>query len=65
MEEIKAKKLIKGNTIGIIAVSGRIREYERIESAKKYFEDKGFNVVVVLMWWYVLIYLTTSLPQLL
>lgn len=46
MEEIKAKKLIKGNTIGIIAVSGRIREYERIESAKKYFEDKGFNVVV-------------------
>ena len=46
MDEIKAKKLIKGNTIGIIAVSGRIREYERIESAKKYFEDKGFNVVV-------------------
>ena len=34
MKIIKPKKLQKGDTIGILAVSGRIKEYERIENAK-------------------------------
>ncbi len=46
MEIIKPKKLIKGNTIGILAVSGRIKEYENLEKAKYFFENCGYNVVI-------------------
>ncbi len=46
MKTIKPKKLQKGNTIGILAVSGRIKEYERIEKAKTYFEKEGYKTVI-------------------
>ena len=46
MNLIKPKKLQKGDTIGLISVSGNIKEYQNIENAKKYFESKGFNVVI-------------------
>jgi len=46
METIKPKKLSKGDTIGIIAVSGRIKEYERLEKAKCFFEQEGYDVVI-------------------
>lgn len=46
MNLIKPKKLQKGDTIGLLSVSGCIKEIDRIEKAKKYFENKGFNVVI-------------------
>lgn len=46
MNIIKPKKLQKGDTIGILAVSGRIKEYENIEKAKNFLEEKGYKVVV-------------------
>ncbi len=46
MKIIKPKKLQKGNTIAILGVSGKIKEYERIEKAKYFFEEKGYNVVI-------------------
>lgn len=46
MEIIKPKKLKVGDTIGILAISGRIKEYERIENAAKYFKMLGYNVVI-------------------
>ncbi len=46
MKTIKAKKLQKGNTIGILAVSGRIKEYKRIEKAKTFFEKEGYKTVI-------------------
>ncbi len=46
MKIIKPKKLEKGDTIGILSVSGRIKEYERIENAASYFEMCGFKVVI-------------------
>lgn len=46
MNIIKPKKLQKGDTIGILAVSGRIKEYENIEKAKVFFEKEGYNVVI-------------------
>lgn len=46
MKKIKPKKLNKGDTIGILAVSGRIKEYERIENAKRFFEKEGYNVII-------------------
>lgn len=46
MNIIKPKKLQIGDTIGLLSVSGCIKEIERIENAKKYFEGKGFNVVI-------------------
>ena len=46
MKIIKPKKLQKGDTIGILAVSGKIKEYERIEKAKSYFESMGYNVLI-------------------
>lgn len=46
MNLIKPKKLNKGDTIGIIALSGAIESKENILRAKKYFEDKGFKVVL-------------------
>lgn len=46
MNLIKPKKLNKGDTIGIIALSGVIESKENILRAKQYFEDKGFKVVL-------------------
>ena len=46
MKIIKPKKLQKGDTIGILAISGAINEYERIEKAKLFFESYGYNVIV-------------------
>lgn len=46
MNLIKPKKLNKGDTIGIIALSGAIESKENILRAKKYFEDKCYNVVL-------------------
>ena len=46
MNIIKPKKLKIGDTIGILAVSGKIKEYQRIENAKKFFENEGYNVIV-------------------
>lgn len=46
MNLIKPKKLNKGDTIGILALSGAVESKENILRAKKYFEDKGYNVVL-------------------
>ncbi|MCD7878898.1 MAG: LD-carboxypeptidase [Candidatus Gastranaerophilales bacterium] len=46
MKIIKPKKLQKGDTILILAVSGKIKEIDRINSAKKFFENEGYNVVI-------------------
>lgn len=46
MKIIKPKKLQKGDTIGILAVSGAIKECERIAKAKVFFENCGYNVMV-------------------
>ena len=46
MNTIKPKKLQKGDTIGILAVSGRIKDYEKIENASKYLKEQGYKVVV-------------------
>ena len=46
MKITKPKKLEKGDTIGILAVSGKIKEYEIIENAASYFEMCGFKVII-------------------
>ena len=46
MNIIKPQKLKIGDTIGLLSVSGDIREPQRIENAKQYFQKKGYNVVV-------------------
>lgn len=46
MNLIKPKKLNKGDTIGILALSGAVESKTNIFRAKKYFEDKGFNVIL-------------------
>ena len=46
MNIIKPKKLQKGDTIGILAISGRVKEYENIEKAKTFLEEQGYKVVV-------------------
>ncbi len=46
MNLIKPKKLNKGDTIGIIALSGAIESEENILNAQKYFENKGYKVVL-------------------
>ena len=46
MKIIKPNKLIKGNTIGIFAISGRIKDFENIEKAKSFFEEEGYKVVI-------------------
>lgn len=46
MNLIKPKKLQKGDKIGLLSISGDIREPERIQKATRYFEEKGFKVVV-------------------
>lgn len=46
MNKLKPKKLEKGDTIAIIALSGVVKSKECIECAKKRFEDDGYNVVL-------------------
>lgn len=46
MNIIKPKKLQKGDTIGLVSISGSREEPENLERAKSYFQSKGFNVVV-------------------
>lgn len=46
MNLIKPKKLNKGDTIGILALSGTIKSKANILRAKKYFENKGYKVVL-------------------
>ncbi len=46
MKTIKPKKLQKGDTIGILAVSGRIKEYEKIEHAANYLKKRGYKVII-------------------
>lgn len=46
MNLIKPKKLQQGDTIGILSVSGDIRDYSRITESVKYFQNKGFKVKV-------------------
>lgn len=46
MNLIKPKKLNAGDTIGILALSGVIENKANILTAKKYFENKGYKVVL-------------------
>jgi muramoyltetrapeptide carboxypeptidase len=46
MNLLKPKKLNKGDTIGILALSGVIKNKENILRAKKYFENKGFKIIL-------------------
>ena len=44
MNLIKPKRLKKGDTIAIIAPSGKISE-EKLNNGKKYFESLGYNII--------------------
>ena len=46
MKLIKPQKLKAGDTIGIIALSGVIRDKSSIERGKKILEDRGYKVVL-------------------
>ena len=46
MKTIIPKKLQKGDTIGILAVSGKIKEYKRIENAANYLKEEGYKVII-------------------
>ena len=46
MEQIKPKKLKKGDTIGILAVSGRIKEPEKIHNCSKFFNELGYKTLI-------------------
>ncbi len=46
MNLIKPKKLNIGDTIGIIALSGCIKNKKSILQAKKFFENKGYNIIL-------------------
>lgn len=46
MNLIKPKKLQIGDTIGILSLSGAVENQETILKAQKYFENKGFKVVL-------------------
>lgn len=46
MNLIKPKKLQKGDTIGILALSGEVKSKTKILRAKKYFESKGYKVIL-------------------
>lgn len=45
MNLIKPKKLKKGDTIGLLSVSGHVRDYNNIERAERYFQSKGFKTI--------------------
>jgi muramoyltetrapeptide carboxypeptidase len=42
----KPQKLTKGDTIGIISPAGSIFDVSKLENAKKYFEEKGYKVLI-------------------
>lgn len=46
MNIIKPKKLKKGDTIAIAAVSGQIKQIEKIHKAKEFFESEGYKVII-------------------
>ena len=46
MKKLKPKALKTGDTIAIISPSGYVSYPEKFELAKKYFENKGFNVKI-------------------
>lgn len=46
MNLIKPKKLQKGDTIGLISISGDRENPENLERAKNYLQNKGYNIVV-------------------
>ncbi len=46
MNLIKPKKLEVGDTIGILATAGAVEDRENVLRAKKFFEDKGYKVVL-------------------
>lgn len=46
MNLIKPKKLQKGDTIGLLSVSGNIRDIETVENAAEYFQNIGFKTVI-------------------
>ena len=46
MNLIKPKKLQKGDTIGLLSVSGDIRNVKNIENAAKYFQSLGYKTVI-------------------
>lgn len=46
MNIIKPKKLKVGDTIGILATAGAIEDKNNVLRAKKFFENKGYNVVL-------------------
>lgn len=48
METIKPKKLKKGDTIGIISLSGAVKpeQKQNIYNAQKYFEERGYKTVL-------------------
>ena len=46
MNLIKPSALKKGDTIGFLTVCGAVEEIEKIEISKKYFENKGYKVVI-------------------
>ena len=46
MEILKPKKLKTGMTIGLIAISGAVRDDENLKIAKERLEKSGYNVVV-------------------
>lgn len=45
MNLIKPKKLNKGDTIGILALSGAVESKAKTFKAKKYFEAKGYKII--------------------
>lgn len=46
MNLIKPQKLKKGDTIGILATAGAVEEKENVLRAKKFFENRGYKVVL-------------------
>lgn len=46
MNLVKPEKLKQGDTIGIIATSGCVKNKENLFRAKKYFEKKGYKIVL-------------------
>ena len=46
MNLIKPKKLQKGDKVGLLSVSGKIEDLERLERAKLFFENEGYEIVL-------------------
>lgn len=46
MNLIKPKKLQKGDTIGLLSVSGNIKDITAVENSAKYFQNLGYKTVI-------------------